>query len=180
MRKAYEISFARSNIMAGFRRAGLRPLDVSCLLDTPRPASAACGAPIISVESLEKAYQENRLELRNATLGTDAKMLDCGYVNSQNGCVMTSGTVLELMQKKECEQRKKREEGERVVLGRELKIAKRRSKALLEVERMREAQLSCRAELAGRSVQQFSAGVQSLKERRAAAKIRVLNKEAQH
>ena len=47
-------------------------------------------------------------------------------------------------------------------------------------QRMREAQLSRRAELAGRSVQQFSAGVRSLKERRAAAKRPVLNKGAQH
>ena len=107
-------------------------------------------------------------------------MLDCGYVNSQNGCVMTSATVLELMRKKEREQRKRREEGKRVVFGMELKVAKRRGKALLEVQRMREAQLSRGAELAGRSVQQFSAGVRSLKERRAAAKMRVLNKGAQH
>ena len=56
MRKSYEVSFTRRNVMAGFRRAGLWPLDGSRLLDTPRPASAACGAPIISVESLEKAY----------------------------------------------------------------------------------------------------------------------------
>ena len=97
MGKAYEVSFVRSNFMAGFRRARLWPLDGSRLLDTLRPASAACGAPIISNESLEKAYQEKRLELRNATLGTDAKMLDCGYVNSHNEYVMTSATVLELI-----------------------------------------------------------------------------------
>ena len=45
---------------------------------------------------------------------------------------------------------------------------------------MCEGQLSRRAELAGWSVQQFSAGVRSLKERKAAAKMLVLNKGAQH
>ena len=117
MGKPYEVSFDRSNFMAGFRRARLWPLDGSWLLDTPRPASAACVAPLVSIESLEKAYQEKILELRNATLGTDAKMLGCGYVNSHNRCVMTSATVLELNRKKEREQMKKREEGKRVVLG---------------------------------------------------------------
>ena len=69
-------------------------------LSVNRPSDGTSNAIVFTVEPLQDAYDSKRFQLRNATLGADAKMLDYGYVDTKNGCVMTSATVLDLMPKR--------------------------------------------------------------------------------
>ena len=70
-----------------------------------RTSDETSNAKVLTVEQLSDAYDSERVQLRNATLGADGKMLDCGYFDAKNGCVMTSETVLDIMRKRHDELR---------------------------------------------------------------------------
>ena len=177
LKQAYHVAFTRANIKSGFRRAGLWPVDSSKLINVERPADATSAATFLTVEELQAAYEAKRIELRNATLGEDAKMLDCGYVDTSNGCVMTSANVLDLMRKRQEEIKCKKEKEKREAVQKEVKGSKRRLKVLIEAKRMSDAQNRRRARMANLTVDDYLTNVRSLRERRAVAKIRELNRE---
>ena len=93
MKQAQEMAFTRTNIKSGFRRAHIWPVDSSEFLRAERPSDGTSSATILTIEQLQAAYEATRLQLRNATLILDARMLGCGYAESKNGWVMTSKTV---------------------------------------------------------------------------------------
>lgn len=95
VREAYENSFTKTNVQASFRRAGLWPLNAKTLIGELRLASAAADGPILTVDMSEKRFEERRKDVRDIVLGCDAEILECGYVDTANGCVMTAGRVME-------------------------------------------------------------------------------------
>jgi len=101
-REAYAKSFTTTNIQAGFRRSGLCPLDIRRLLGVPRPASSEVDAPLLSVEALEKLFEQKQEEFRRKVLGSDATMTQSGFVDTTCGQVMTAPQVLALVREK-CE-----------------------------------------------------------------------------
>ena len=145
MREAYENSFTKRNVQASFRRAGLWPLNAKRLIGEPRPASAAADAPILTVDMLEKRFEERRKDVRDMVLACDAEIVKCGYVDTANGCVVTAGRVMELVKKKKEEDERKRIIEEKGRLLREMKSAKRVQKANAECAKLRHAQNKYRA-----------------------------------
>ena len=176
MKHAYHVAFTRTNITSGFRRAGLWPVDSSKLLNVERPANGTSSATFLTLEELQTAYEAKRIQLRCETLGADAKMLDCGYVDTANGCVMTSANVLDLMRKRQEEIECKKEREEREALQKEMRASKRRMKVLMEAKRMTDAQNCRRARMASITVEAYLTNVHPLRERRAVAKIRERNR----
>ena len=149
MREAYENSFTKSSIQASFRRAGLWPLNAKCLIGEPRPASAAADAPILTIDMLEKRFEERRKDVREMVLLCDAETLKCGYVDTANGCVTTAGRVMELVKKKKEGDERKRIIEEKGRLLHEMKSTKRLQKAKAECAKIRHAQNKYRAWMSG-------------------------------
>ena len=58
IRYAYDMSATRDNLCASFLRSGLWPFDPSRSLCNPRPESAKCDAPILTVKELDAALKK--------------------------------------------------------------------------------------------------------------------------
>ena len=155
---------------------GLWPVDSSKLLNVEWPTNGTSSATFLIVEELQAAYEAKRIHLRSETLGADAKMLDCGYVDTANGCVMTLANVLDLMRKRQEEIKCKKEREEREALQKEMRAPKRRMKVLMETKRTTDAQNCRRARMANLTVEAYLTNVRSLRKRRAVAKIREHNR----
>eukprot|EP00737_Agarophyton_chilense_P004525 gb/GEZJ01005767.1/.p1 GENE.gb/GEZJ01005767.1/~~gb/GEZJ01005767.1/.p1 ORF type:complete len:146 (+),score=11.85 gb/GEZJ01005767.1/:575-1012(+) len=95
-------SFKREIHRAGFRRAGLWPVASNRLLGVQRPANSMLNKTL-SVGALEETFQKRCIvykEKVRTVLGSDAQILNCGYVDTKNGCVITSETVTDMARSK--------------------------------------------------------------------------------
>ena len=170
--RAYEESFTPSNIRAGFRRAGVWPVDATRILNVSRPLNSCPNAEILTVEQLAAEFEKKRVAFRDHVLGSDAVMMDNGYVDTTKGCVMTSENVLKLVREKKrqdhlrfnAETRKRRE--------REQSEERRRYAAVQFSQRVRDDRMRRLAFLAGKPVGDFVLGMRSFAERRAVARLR--------
>lgn len=176
IRQAYETSFTNKNIRASFLRCWIWPLDVGRLLGEPRPASSAVDAPILDVDKLSDLFEKKRAATQSKKLGDDATIMDCGYVDTQNGCVMTADFFMTLIREKKGHDRNKKDLEEKRI-EKELKAAKRHEKEIKDCARLRLAQNKRRGRAVGTSLESFLGSVRSMKERRAIAKMRTFKKQ---
>ncbi len=98
--EAYHMSFTVKNVKESFCRAGIWPLNPQRLLCEELPADAQVDSRLLSVDELQKLFEERQIEYRNKVLGSDAVIGQSGYVDTTNGCVMTAPSVMEMVRKK--------------------------------------------------------------------------------
>lgn len=89
LRELFHTAFTSYVVQAGFRRAGLWPDAPECLIGVPRPANAGLDQ-IMSVDELAALSEKRCNEYKQRVLGSDAKAINCHYVDTTNGCVMMS------------------------------------------------------------------------------------------
>ena len=159
IRDAYVNSFTVKNIQASFYCSGIWPLDGGKRLNYPRPATTSADARIMSVEELQAAFQEKRKVLRDSIRGADATTTRSGFIDTSHGAVVTSSKALELA-------REKRDfDLEKLSLFR-AREARRATKEDLQfcaaaqhARKYRHERMKRRAELAGKSLEEFALGV---------------------
>lgn len=71
------------------------PISPEWLVGVPSPVNTAIDT-IFSVEELEKLFQEQCTEYKDTVLDSDTKLSDCGYIDTTNGCVMKSETLIDI------------------------------------------------------------------------------------
>ena len=74
LKYAYDKAFTLSNIVSGFRRAGIVPIDASQLLSVPRPRSADDVSLPMTVEEIEGLFEEKRVKMRHAISGKTLRL----------------------------------------------------------------------------------------------------------
>ena len=174
LKHAYRESFTLNNIKSSFRRCGLWPLQPSKLICMPLPESSAEDAKIIGVEELFAMLKKRREEMRSTVLGSDAKITQSGFINTEHGCVVTTKDAMELAVKKAEMDKRKKDEVERNRLIRELNATRRNEACRLEHKAMETARDKRRATLCGESLEVYRKRLRSMKTRRAIAKTRAL------
>ena len=172
LRDAHFRSFNASNIQASFYRSGIWPLDSGTLLNTPRPRNGDADADFLSVEELYTAFQEKQRVLRNSILRDDSKMTRSGFIDISKSAVVLSPKSLELARRR-----------------RQLDIDKFRDEQLKEARRTtrqdrrdqtaaqrawpyRAMRMNNCASSANTEIKEFMAGIRSIRERRAVARLR--------
>eukprot|EP00171_Calliarthron_tuberculosum_P006070 IDg6070t1 len=176
MRAAYEEAFTSKVIKSSFLRAGVWPLNPSRLLSAPLPRSANDVGNIIGVEEIRALYEEKTRAARAAVLGSDARVLSCGYLDTSNGLVLTSARAMELARKKMQHDKARRKEKEMATLRKDLNAARRKHAEKVDIDLRRQASWRIRAFLAGVPENMFRASVRPLAERRAIAKLRTASR----
>eukprot|EP00171_Calliarthron_tuberculosum_P002526 IDg2526t1 len=172
MRFAFYKAFTRQNIQASFTRAGLWPLDATRLLSVPRPRSASNVAETIAVDALQMLYEQKREAVRTSILGDDAKVGQCGFLDTTNGLVLTSARSMELVRAKfkaDTDRRRAKEVSDNL---RAVKASRRDAARRTQNEKMRNAVWAARARMAGMPEDEFRASVRPLAQRRAIARLR--------
>lgn len=89
LNRVYEGTFTANNILVGFRRAGVCPVDVSKTFNVSRPANASRNTQSLTIEQLEREFEKKREAFNDHILGRHAVIIDNGCVGTTHGCVMT-------------------------------------------------------------------------------------------
>ena len=176
LKDAYLQSFSCANIKASFRRSGLWPLDRTRLIGVPRPATAGENAEMLSTEELELLFKRKQDVARKSILGDDAVMQASGFIDTKNGCVVTSDKASSLIESAIHRKRTALHKKSVVRLEKEANRNAQKAARKCEVARLRHAAVHRRAGLAGLELQGFQKQCRSLQERRVVAQIRTLKK----
>ena len=171
LREAKVSSFNSKNVMASFRRCGVWPCDSMRLLGVPRPTDDIQSQALCSVEQLVHLLEERRSDLRRRILGDTATILHNGAFDTTNGCVMTSRHVMDLVRKKHFATLRKMEAATRRAETQQMKDICSRALVAAFSKQVRLHRMRRCARLARFPEAQFVAGVRSMVERRAAAKL---------
>ena len=107
IRDAYERSFTRENILSSFSRTGVNPMGSGDLLCVPRPISKDEPSKMVSVADLANLLEEKRATVRKCML-LQVPVLHKGYVDTSSGLNLTSNTAMEMVRRKEVNEKAKR------------------------------------------------------------------------
>lgn len=99
MREAYGLAFTRKNVLSGFEKSGIWPLNYKALLNTPRPASTINTYKILSVCQLEE-LMEGRRARRREIMGIQPVVTKSGFVDTTSGLLLTSPQAMVLANQK--------------------------------------------------------------------------------
>ena len=90
MGRAYHSSFTRQNVVFSFRRAGLWPLVPKRFATAPLSRDVNDGGTLIATDAPMSLYEQKRDEIRKSVLGSEVKVLSCGYIDMTRGALLTS------------------------------------------------------------------------------------------
>lgn len=138
------------------------------MLGARRPATAAVNK-FLSLEKLEVLFEEWFAEYKDKVLGSDARLLNCGYVDTTSGCVMTSDTVMHITRSKRAADVRKRAQEQQKQLQRPGTADERLQVHLQAVERSNVERCRVRAMLCGTSVEFFNVRQRPMSLKRAIA-----------
>ena len=168
--EAYNNTFLSSNITAGFRRAGIWPLNESNSLFEGLLENASNDARLLSVDELQVLFSARREEYREKVLGSGAVVGLSGFIDTTNGCVITSDNVLRLVREKKEKVHQKYLAGLEKEHQKEQKELRRRLAAIQPRQTINGERACRQAKLAGMTVDALMVGRRTLKERRLIAK----------
>lgn len=129
LRAAYKRSFTKSNFKSAFRRVALWPVDASLFTSSRVPEDNTPGAPFATVEELEAAVQQMRVQMRDEVLGARAEMTQSGFLDNTRGGVMNVGEAFEKVQEKARLDSAKALQKERERVQKELRAARAAAKS---------------------------------------------------
>lgn len=144
LKEAFERSFTTSNMKASFKRAGRLPFDANKLLPIPYSISGNETGTIGTPEQLALEFEKKRNIIREQVLGQDAKIFSC---------FLTAPRVMEIMQQKFIEDKKKQLQKEKEEALKRLRAEQGFAGAETELIRLKRAQLFVRAELCNETVE---------------------------
>ena len=170
-RHACRLSLTQRVIMSGFRKSGLWPLDPSRIMEKPHPETHSTDEPVLlSPEKLHEKYNRRCFELRNQILGSDSLISACGFIDTRNGCVVTSDKAFGLAVKKFGYDRAKRTADEAKRIEKELCNFLRDSQRVSVAAKLRAASNQNSSRLAQMNVPDYLKTQRSMKLRRKIAK----------
>jgi len=172
MSQAYEETFTSKTIGVGFQRAGIWSRDAKRLLNYPIPANGSSASKLLTFDELEEMYEAKRKAYRTRLMGGDPMMLQNGFVDTTNGFVMTSATVLDLVKRKKDQDAHKFRVEEQKRKERFEKEERPRLAVVPLAKRVRDDRVRRQAKLAIMSLAEFLMGRRTLIERRLVAKRR--------
>lgn len=166
-------SFTQKVIASGFRRSGLWPIDATRIINKPLPSTNSGNEQnLCTVSEMSKQLEARRVELRNKILGSDAQMLSCGFVDTTNGCTLTSDRAYALAVEKSRTDIEKREADAQKQHAKQLKDSEKEAIRLASIREFWSIRNFTRAALAKMSVSKFTQRLRSLQTRRLIAKKR--------
>ncbi len=164
MRSAYHYSFARTN------RVGLWPFSPQRVLNTTLPRDTNDTSTLIAADALMNLFEQKRAAVHEQVFGSTIEVLDCGFVNTSRGAVLTSDAALSSARRK-CNSISQKRRNDALLTSRiELAAIRREEKLRLKIARLKEASVLNRAKLAKVSNGVFISNCRSLKERHAIAR----------
>lgn len=173
-------AFTTDRNEAAFRRSGIHPLNPDVLLSVPRPASAKELGLVMTPAVLEGLREHKRCALRKQIKGEVYEVAASGFIDTTKGAVLTCDAAMMLARSRDARDTAGRENNEAKASERALVLAKKREAWRVKKERDENQQLQRRAELAGKTVEEFREGVRPLAVRRAIARSRATLRRRPH
>lgn len=141
MSAVYREIFEPTNILAGFRKAGLWPVNPDAIINAGMPLNGESSRTLCSVEDLSNMMKMKRQKLADG-IGLQKVKVSSGFLESTHGKVLTQAECIEAQRYAEIERKKKRRVAHELVTERQRKgfarQEKKKQKEAAEVQRRRE------------------------------------------
>ena len=99
MREAYNRAVRRKNIMPGFKKAGIWPMDSTVLLGVSHPESSNLNCRLVSVNEIESLMEQRWMEKRTS-LEIKPTVAASRILDTSSGLMLTSPESLALAKRK--------------------------------------------------------------------------------